>query len=42
MDSIALKELARVIINTEATAAASLVSLIDGAIVAACRSNLDG
>lgn len=42
MDSIALKELARAIINTEATAAASLVSLIDGAIVAACRSNLDG
>ena len=32
MDSIALKELARAIINAEATAEASLVSLIDGAV----------
>jgi hypothetical protein len=32
MDSIALKELARAIIITEATAAASLVSLIDEAV----------
>jgi hypothetical protein len=32
MDSIALKELAQATINTEATAAASLVSLINEAV----------
>jgi hypothetical protein len=32
MDSIALKELAQAIINTEATAAASPASLIDEAV----------
>lgn len=37
MDSFALKELARDVINTEATAVASLVSRIDEAFVTACN-----
>ena len=41
MDSFALKELARAVINTEATAVASLISHIDEAFVAACQLILD-
>ncbi len=41
MDSFALKELARAVINTEAEAVASLVSRIDEAFEAACRLILD-
>ncbi len=41
MDSIALKELARAVINTEATAVTSLLSRIDGAFVSACQFILD-
>ena len=41
MDSIALKELARAVINTEATAVTSLLSRIDGAFVTACQLILD-
>lgn len=37
MDSIALKELARAVINTEATAVTSLLSRIDEAFVTACQ-----
>ena len=41
MDSYALKELARAVIHTEATAVSSLVSRIDDAFVAACQLILD-
>jgi arabinose-5-phosphate isomerase len=41
MDSIALKELARAVIKTEATAVNSLLSRIDEAFVAACQLILD-
>jgi arabinose-5-phosphate isomerase len=41
MDSSALKNLARSVIGTEATAVASLTSRIDDAFVAACRMILD-
>jgi len=42
MDSITLKELTGAVITTQATAVASLVSRIDEAFVAACRSDLNG
>ena len=41
MDSFALKELARAVINTEATAVSSLISRIDDSFVAACQLILD-
>jgi len=41
MDSIALKELARAVINTEATAVTNLLSRIDDAFVAACQLILE-
>lgn len=41
MDSYALKKLARAVIDTEATAVASLVSRIDEAFIAACQIILD-
>ena len=41
MDSFALKELARVVINTEATAVTGLLTRIDEAFVAACQLILD-
>ena len=41
MDSFALKELARAVINTEAAAVASLVSRIDETFEAACQLILD-
>ena len=41
MDSNALKKLARAVINTEATAVASLTSRIDEAFVTACQIILD-
>ena len=41
MDSFALKELARAVIKTEATAVSNLLSRIDEAFVAACQLILD-
>ena len=41
MDSLALKELARAVINTEATAVTGLLTRIDEAFVAACKLILD-
>jgi arabinose-5-phosphate isomerase len=41
MDSLALKELARAVINTEAAAVSGLLSRIDEAFVAACQLILD-
>jgi len=41
MDSFALKELARAVINTEASAVSNLLSRIDEAFVAACQLILD-
>jgi arabinose-5-phosphate isomerase len=41
MDSFALKELARVVINTEATAVTGLLTRIDEAFVAACQLILE-